>query len=114
MIVTDRDGAGYEVAVTRPNVLFVPSAADVLNGKKLFESLRTASILAEGSEMKFSAEESCDCGGLFLFATYGESQWPVDPVLHVTKLPDRFGPYPTFNGIVPRSVPHFFEGSPRT
>ena len=48
MIVTDRDGAGYEVAVTRPDAVFVPSAADVLNGKKLFGSLRTASIMVEG------------------------------------------------------------------
>lgn len=48
MIVTDRDGVGYEVAVTRPGVVFVPSAADVLNGKKLFGSLPTSSAVAEG------------------------------------------------------------------
>jgi hypothetical protein len=27
--------------------------------------------------MRFSAEKSCDCGGVFPFVTYGESQWPV-------------------------------------
>ncbi len=27
--------------------------------------------------MKFRAEESCDCEGVFPFATYGESPWPV-------------------------------------
>jgi hypothetical protein len=48
MIVTDRDGAGYEVAVTRPDVVFVPSATDLLNGKKLFGNLRTSSVVAEG------------------------------------------------------------------
>jgi hypothetical protein len=48
MIVMDRDGAGYEVAVTRPDVVFVPSATDILNGKKLFGNLRTSSVAAEG------------------------------------------------------------------
>jgi hypothetical protein len=27
--------------------------------------------------MNFSVEESCDCGGAFPFATYGESSWPL-------------------------------------
>ena len=48
MIVIDRDGAGYEVAITRPDVVFRPSPTDVLNGEKLFGSLRMTSRVAEG------------------------------------------------------------------
>jgi hypothetical protein len=48
MIVIDRDGAGYEVAVTRADAVFVPSAADVQNGEKIFGRLRSTSKIAEG------------------------------------------------------------------
>jgi hypothetical protein len=48
MIVIDRDGAGYEVAITRLDVVFRPSPTDVLNGEKLFGSLRMTSRVAEG------------------------------------------------------------------
>lgn len=48
MVVIDRDGEGYEVAATLSNVLFMPMPEDVLNGEKLFGSLRTTSRVAEG------------------------------------------------------------------
>lgn len=48
MIVIDRDGAGYEVAVTRADAVFVASPADVWNGEKIFGRLRSTSRIAEG------------------------------------------------------------------
>jgi hypothetical protein len=48
IVVIDRDGAGYEVAATRPGVVFVPSSADLLTGEKLFGSLRVTSRVTEG------------------------------------------------------------------
>ena len=43
MIVIDRDGEAYEVAATRPETLFAPTATDLLTGRKLFEHLRLTS-----------------------------------------------------------------------
>ena len=48
MVVVDRDGAGYEVAVTRPDLVLVPTAADVEHGKELFGHLRNASVVVDG------------------------------------------------------------------
>lgn len=48
MIVIDRDGAGYEVAVTRADAVLVSSSADVRNGEKIFGRLRSTSRIAEG------------------------------------------------------------------
>ena len=48
MIIIARDGEGYEVIMTRPGQTFTPTAADVLNGNKLFGSLRAASVELEG------------------------------------------------------------------
>lgn len=48
MIIIDRDSEGYEVSMTLPGQDFIPTDADVLNGNKLFGSLRVASIQVEG------------------------------------------------------------------
>jgi hypothetical protein len=48
MVIVDRDGEGYEVAVTRPDVVFVPTPADVKRGKELFGHLRNASVVVDG------------------------------------------------------------------
>jgi hypothetical protein len=48
MVVVDRDGAGYEVAVTRPDLVFVPMAVDAQLGKELFGHLRNASVVVDG------------------------------------------------------------------
>ena len=48
MVIIDRDGAGFEVAVTQPGHTFMPAVEDVLNGNKLFSSLRVASVELEG------------------------------------------------------------------
>jgi hypothetical protein len=48
MIIIARDGEGYEVIMNRPGQVFAPAAADVLNGNKLFGSLRTASVELQG------------------------------------------------------------------
>jgi hypothetical protein len=48
MIVIDRDGEGYEVALTRSDLVFLPSRADVLNGERLFKHLRSSSRVVDG------------------------------------------------------------------
>ncbi len=48
MIVIDRDGEGYEVSATRPEVKFSPTTADLLTGQKLFGHLRLTSRGVEG------------------------------------------------------------------
>jgi hypothetical protein len=48
MVLIDRDGEGYEVAITRPGELFIPTAEDLLNGRKLFAGLAMKSIPLEG------------------------------------------------------------------
>jgi hypothetical protein len=48
MIVIDRDGEGYEVALTHPDLAFMPSPTDVLNGEQLFGHLRSTSTIVDG------------------------------------------------------------------
>jgi hypothetical protein len=48
MIIIDRDGEGYEVAITGPGETFTATPEDVLNGKKLFSDLRVTSVTLEG------------------------------------------------------------------
>lgn len=48
MVVVDRDGEGYEVAVTRPDLAYVPTAAEVQYGRQAFSRLRTASVVVDG------------------------------------------------------------------
>jgi hypothetical protein len=48
MMIIDRDGEGYEVAMTCPGLEFTPTEADVLNGDRLFGGLRVASVPLEG------------------------------------------------------------------
>jgi hypothetical protein len=43
MVIKDRDGAGYEVALTQPGLALIPSKEDILNGEKLFSNLRITS-----------------------------------------------------------------------
>jgi len=48
MVVVDRDGEGYEVAVTRPDLVYVPTAAEAQYGEHAFGCLRTASVVVDG------------------------------------------------------------------
>lgn len=48
LVVVDRDGEGYEVAVTRPDLVYVPTAAEVQYGEQTFGRLRTASVVVDG------------------------------------------------------------------
>jgi hypothetical protein len=48
MVLIDRDGEGYEVAITRPGEVFIPTAEDLLNGRKLFAGLAMKSVPLEG------------------------------------------------------------------
>jgi len=48
MVVVDRDGEGYEVAVTRPDLVYVPTAAEVQYGEQAFGRLRTVSVVVDG------------------------------------------------------------------
>jgi hypothetical protein len=48
MVVIDRDGEGYEVAITRQGETFSATPEDALTGKKLFSGLRVTSELLEG------------------------------------------------------------------
>jgi hypothetical protein len=48
MFVIDRDGEGYEVAITRQGQTFSPTPEDVLAGNKLFSGLRVTSVALEG------------------------------------------------------------------
>lgn len=48
LVVVDRDNEGYEVAVTRPDVVFVPTVAEIQYGEQLFGGLRNASVVVDG------------------------------------------------------------------
>jgi hypothetical protein len=48
MVLIDRDGEGYEVAIKRPGELFIPTTEDLLNGRTLFAELATRSVPVEG------------------------------------------------------------------
>lgn len=48
MVVVDRDGEGYEVAVTRLDHVFVPTQAEILYGAQLFAHLRSVSVVVDG------------------------------------------------------------------
>lgn len=48
VVVVDRDGERYEVAITRPDVVFVPTASEVQHGEQLFGHLRNASVVVDG------------------------------------------------------------------
>ena len=48
MVVVDRDGEGYEVAVTRPDLVYVPTAGEIQYGERAFGRLRTASVVVDG------------------------------------------------------------------
>lgn len=48
MMIIDRDGEGYEVAITRCDHVFALTPEDVLTGDKLFANLRVTSHVLEG------------------------------------------------------------------
>lgn len=48
LMIIDRDGEGYEVAMSCPGLDFTPTEADALNGARLFGDLRVASVPLEG------------------------------------------------------------------
>jgi hypothetical protein len=48
MMIIDRDGEGYEVAMSCPGLELSPTEADALNGARLFGDLRVASVPLEG------------------------------------------------------------------
>lgn len=48
LVVVDRDGEGYEVAMTHPDLVFVPTAAEIQFGEQLFGRLRNASVIVDG------------------------------------------------------------------
>lgn len=48
MVLIDRDGEGYEVAIKRPGELFIPTAEDMLNGRTLFADLAMRSVPVDG------------------------------------------------------------------
>lgn len=48
MVLIDREGQGYEVAIKRPGELFLPTAEDLLNGRTLFSRLSMKSVALEG------------------------------------------------------------------
>jgi hypothetical protein len=48
LIIVDREGKGYEVAMTQPGHIFTPCAEDVMYGNERFSGLRVASIEVEG------------------------------------------------------------------
>lgn len=48
MVVVDRDGEGYEVAVTRPDLAYVPTAAEMQYGEQAFGHLRSTSVVVDG------------------------------------------------------------------
>jgi hypothetical protein len=48
MVLIDREGQGYEVAIKRPGELFLPTAEDLLNGRTLFSRLNMKSVALEG------------------------------------------------------------------
>lgn len=48
LVMVDRDGEGYEVAMTHPDLVFVPSATEVQHGKQMFGRLRNASVPVDG------------------------------------------------------------------
>jgi hypothetical protein len=48
LIIVDREGQGYEVAMTQPGHIFTPTEEDLRNGKERFSGLRVTSITLEG------------------------------------------------------------------
>ena len=48
MMIIDRDGEGYEVAMSCPGLEFTPAEADALNGARLFGGLHVAPVPLEG------------------------------------------------------------------
>ena len=48
LIIVDREGQGYEVAMTQPGHIFTPTEEDLRNGKERFSVLRVTSITLEG------------------------------------------------------------------
>lgn len=48
MIIIDRDGRGFEVAINRPEESFTPTDADIANGNKLFGNLRMRDEIVNG------------------------------------------------------------------
>jgi hypothetical protein len=48
MVVIDRDGDGYEVSMTHPDLVFAPSPAEVQLGQEMFGHLRIASVPVNG------------------------------------------------------------------
>jgi hypothetical protein len=48
MVLIDREGQGYEVAIKRPGELFLPTAEDLLNGRTLFSRLNMKAVALEG------------------------------------------------------------------
>ncbi len=48
MVVVDRDGAGYEVSMTHPDLVFTPSPAEIAHGQEMFGRLRIASVPVDG------------------------------------------------------------------
>jgi hypothetical protein len=48
LVVVDRDGAGYEVSMTHPDLVFTPSPSEIRHGHEIFGHLRTASVQVVG------------------------------------------------------------------
>jgi hypothetical protein len=48
MVVIDRDGDGYEVSMTHPDLVFTPSPAEIQHGWEMFGHLRIASVPVDG------------------------------------------------------------------
>jgi hypothetical protein len=48
LIIVDREGQGYEVAMTQPGHIFTPTEEDLMYGKERFSGLRVTSIALEG------------------------------------------------------------------
>jgi hypothetical protein len=48
LVIVDRDGEGYEVAMTRPDLVHVPSATELRHGEEMFGRLRNASVAVDG------------------------------------------------------------------
>jgi hypothetical protein len=48
MVIVDRDGEGYDVAVTRPDHVFAPTPAEMQYGEQLFAHLRNTSVVVDG------------------------------------------------------------------
>jgi hypothetical protein len=48
LVVVDRDGAGYELSMTHPDLVFTPSPVEIRHGHEIFGHLRTASVPVDG------------------------------------------------------------------